>query len=68
MSTSTIADQAQTHLANTARRLYDAEVALHIARQSNVDAWIRAAGDQLHEAVLAHSTAMLAKPLRSPAE
>jgi len=68
MSTSTIADQAQTHLANTARRLYDAEVALHIARQSRVDAWIRAAGDQLHVAVLAHSAAMLAEPQRSPYE
>jgi hypothetical protein len=62
MITSRTADQAQTQLANTARRLYDAEVALHIARKSRVDAWIRAAGDQLHEAVLAHSAAMLAQP------
>jgi len=53
----------ETSLAGTARRLYDAEVALHIARQSHVDAWIRAAADRLHEAVLAHSVAVLAQPL-----
>jgi hypothetical protein len=37
-----------------ARRLYDAEVALHIARQTGVDAWMRAAADRLHDAVEAH--------------
>jgi len=37
-----------------ARRLYDAEVALHIARQSGVDKWIGAAGDRLHDAVRAY--------------
>jgi hypothetical protein len=36
--------------------LYEAETALHIARQTGVDNWIRAAADRLHEALLAHST------------
>ena len=44
---------------DAARRLYDAEVALHIARQTGVDAWIRAAADRLHEAVVAHTDAVL---------
>jgi hypothetical protein len=38
-----------------ARRMYDAEVALHIARQTGVDAWISAAYDRLHEAIAAHT-------------
>lgn len=37
-------DDARAHL-------YDAECALHAARQSHVDPWIRSAGDKLHEAV-----------------
>jgi hypothetical protein len=32
--------------------LYDAECALHAARQSHVDAWISAASDKLHQAIL----------------
>ena len=32
----------------TARELYEAEVALHHARQSGVDRWVGAAGDHLH--------------------
>ena len=35
-----------------AGRLYDAECALHFARQTRVDNWINAAADHLHEAVL----------------
>ena len=34
-----------------ARHLYDAECALHAAHQSQVKAWIAAAGDKLHLAV-----------------
>jgi hypothetical protein len=41
-----------------ARRLYDAEVALHIARQTRVDSWIRAAYDHLHLAVVEHVAAV----------
>lgn len=32
--------------------LYAAENALHAARQSGIDSWIKAAGDRLHEAVV----------------
>lgn len=35
-------------------RMYDAEIALHIARQTGVDPWIAAAADRLHEAIAAH--------------
>lgn len=38
-------------LATTATRLYDAEIALHIARQTGVDSWVAAAYDRLHLAV-----------------
>ena len=44
-----------------ARRLYDAEVALHIARQTRVDAWIAAAYERLHAAIIEHSTALAAR-------
>ena len=44
--------------AGAARRLYDAEIALHIARQTGVDAWISAAYDRLHEAIAAHTAAV----------
>jgi hypothetical protein len=40
-----------------AEREYDAECALHAARQSHVDPWIAAAADRLHEAVQAHIAA-----------
>jgi hypothetical protein len=35
-----------------ARALYEAELALHDAHQTHVDAWIAAAADRLHAAVL----------------
>ena len=41
-----------------ARRLYDAEIALHIARQTGVGAWISAAYDRLHEAITDHTAAL----------
>jgi hypothetical protein len=37
---------------SAAIRLYRAELALHDARQSHVDAWIAAAADQLHLAAV----------------
>ena len=40
-----------------ARRMYDAECALHIAHQTGVDQWVTAAGDRLHEAILAYRRA-----------
>lgn len=47
-----------------ARRLSEAETALHAARQSHVDFWIMAASDKLHEAVVAY-VAALNEPKRS---
>lgn len=44
--------------ARSAARLYDAEVTLHIAHQTGVDSWIKAAADRLHEAVVAHQQAI----------
>jgi hypothetical protein len=38
--------------------MYDAEVALHAAHQSHVGAWITAAGDRLHEAIVEHTAAV----------
>lgn len=34
-------------------RVYDAECALHAARQSGVDAWVKAASAKLHTALVA---------------
>jgi hypothetical protein len=48
-----------------ARRLYDAETALHAARQSHVDAWIVAAGDRLHHAVTAYLAAAAAPTINT---
>jgi hypothetical protein len=45
-------------LAAAAVRLYDAEVALHIARQSQVDRWIAAAYDRLHQALAEHDASL----------
>lgn len=42
---------------SAALALYNAEVALHAARQTQVDEWIRAASDRLHEAVLHYEAA-----------
>lgn len=49
---------SETDVQAAARRLYDAEIALHVAHQTAVDAWIAAAADGLHEAVLAHERAV----------
>ena len=52
--TNTEPNQQDPHAAleQAAQHLYDAECALHIARQTRVDAWITAAADHLHLAVL----------------
>lgn len=49
-------DSDRVHAA--ARRLYDAECALHVAHQTRVDRWIVAACQQLHEAVAEHLAAV----------
>src|SRR5215472_4920990 len=51
-------DGRQAAISDAARRLYDAEVALHIARQTGVAAWISAACDRLHEAITDHTAAL----------
>ena len=45
-------------LFDAARRLYEAEVALHIARQTRADRWIAAASEKLHAAVVAYDIAV----------
>jgi len=44
-------------VAAAAQHLYEAECALHTAHQSHVDAWIAAANDRIHEAVVEHLAA-----------
>jgi len=62
-------DGRQTAINEAARRLYDAEIALHIARQTEVGAWISAAYDRLHEAIANHTAALaLAPPLPASRE
>jgi hypothetical protein len=45
-------------VAIAARRMYDAESALHAARQTEVDVWIVAAYEKLHAAIVEHTDAM----------
>jgi len=58
----TVADQdrRQAAIGEAARHLYDAETALHTARQSGVGAWISAAYDRLSEAIADHTRAVAA--------
>jgi hypothetical protein len=51
---------------DAAGRLFDAECALHVARQSHLDAWIAAASDRLHDAVLEHHHALAANTAGDP--
>jgi hypothetical protein len=50
----------EDRVSEAARHLYEAEFALHIARQSGVDAWIMAAYDHLHPAVIEYEAALAA--------
>jgi hypothetical protein len=54
-----------SEVVDAARRLAEAECALHAARQSHVDPWIKAAADKLHEAAVAYVAALDASP-RNP--
>ena len=47
----------EDRVSDAAQQLYNAEFALHIARSSGVDAWIAAAYDYLHLAVVAYEAA-----------
>ena len=55
-------DRRQAVISQAARHLYDAETALHTARQSGVGAWISAAYDRLSEAIADHIRAIAAPP------
>ena len=48
-------DRRQAAISQAARHLYDAETALHTARQSGVGAWISAAYGRLSEAIADHT-------------
>ena len=50
----------ETRARVAAEHLYDAECALHNARESRVDAWITAAADKLHQSVVEHLAAVAA--------
>lgn len=49
---------AEHRVDTAARHMYEAEIMLHCARQSHIDAWVVAAYERLHEAVLEHATAL----------
>src|SRR5262249_21823264 len=51
-------DRRQAAVSDAAKRLYDAEAALHLARQTGVGSWISAAYDRLHEAIAGHGAAV----------
>ena len=57
IATAPAPDRRQAAVSDAAKRLYDAEAALHIARQTGVYAWIGAAYDRLHEAIADHIAA-----------
>lgn len=61
-------DRLQAAVNDAAKRLYDAEAALHIARQTGVGSWISAAYDRLHEAVVGHTAAVGALQRVSPGD
>jgi hypothetical protein len=50
--------QADARVRSAAQHVYDAECALHAARQAHVDAWIAAAADKLHDAIVEHLSAL----------
>jgi len=49
--------QAIAAKAVAAHALYEAELAAHDAHQTHIDAWITAAHDRLHSAVVRYSSA-----------
>lgn len=67
-ATTAAADGRQAAISAAARRLYDAEIALRIARQTGVGAWIIAAYDRLHEAIVSHTAALALAPLPASPE
>jgi hypothetical protein len=64
LDTSRTTGESAVAVAAAATRLYDAEIALHIARQTGVDSWVAAAYDRLHVAIGAHRAAVANAPAR----
>lgn len=58
MITQTTYQQAVAARDAAAHALYEAELAVHDANQTGVDAWISAAYRHLHEAIAQHSAAI----------
>ena len=54
MTTTTISQPPSGPVDVAARRLFQAELALHDAHTTHDDAWIAAAADRLHEAIEAY--------------
>jgi hypothetical protein len=56
-STTSLAHELRSdraHAQTAQRRVYEAETTLHAARQSGIDAWVAAAHDRLHEALISY--------------
>jgi hypothetical protein len=53
---------AGARAAAAADAMYRAELALHAARQADMDAWVAAAYERLHEAIAEHLAATAAQP------
>ncbi|HLY34659.1 MAG TPA: hypothetical protein VKQ07_09010 [Jatrophihabitantaceae bacterium] len=61
-------DTAVNEYEASCENLYRSELALHDAHQTHEDAWITAAADRLHQAVLRHeSAARILEELRATA-
>ena len=56
-NTERVYEQATAARDQTARALFRAELALHDAHQTHLDAWIGAANDRLHDAIARHEAA-----------
>lgn len=52
MSTPTVDNDAVAARQAASKRVFDAEAALRIAIQTDVDSWVRAAAEKLHQAVV----------------
>jgi hypothetical protein len=59
----TLDHTAEDRVKTAATRIYDAEVALHAARQSHVDSWVTAAYDRLHEAIEVYRFALTVRSI-----
>ena len=61
LSTAIASSSRADDVGRAAQHMYDAEAALHIARQSGMDQWVAAAYRSLHLAILEHTAALAAR-------